>query len=78
MPSTGKQQDFVLLRAPGSRVSPVVLPDEEAEEQAEDEANEHGGDASTEASPIPLEQGSGPGLVDNPILIGLTVVCVLP
>ena len=79
---TRKQQEFVQFRAPSSRVCPVVLPDEEAEEQAEEEADNNGGkkksNVATEASPIPLEHSSGPGLVDNHILIGLTISGVLP
>ena len=78
MSPSGEEQEFMQFRAPSSGIGSIVLPDEEAEQQAEDEANEHGGDASTEASPIPLEQGSGPGLVNNPILIGLTISGILP
>ena len=73
-----KQQEFVQLRAPSSRVCPVVLPDEEAEEQAEEEADNNGGNAATEAGPIPLEHRSCPGLVHDSILVGLTISSVLP
>ena len=60
-------------RAPGSRVGSIILSDEEVEQQAEDEADKDSCDSSTEASPIPLEHSSGPGLVNNSVLIGLTV-----
>ena len=51
MSSAGEQEEFMQLRAPGARVGPVVLPDEEAEQQAEEEADNNGGNAATEASP---------------------------
>ena len=78
MAPAGEQEEFMQLRAPGARVGPFILPDEETEEQGEKEADNDGGNAATEAGPIPLEHGSGPGLINNPVLVGPTVPSVLP